>query len=132
MIIGKQNLEARLKKRLADEDLVCTGRPIEREKSVLTHMGVVNGQWVREATYGGKLVENIDQAASRDLMAEAMLRHEKAGYKVLLSVHDEVIAEIPEGFGSVEEFEQIMAVLPSWAAGCPVAAEGWRGKRYRK
>lgn len=132
MIVGKQNLEARLKKRLSDEDLKCIGKPIEREKSILTHMGVAQGQWVRESTYGGKLVENIDQATARDLMAEAMLRHEAAGYKVLMSVHDEIIAEAPEGFGSVEEFERIMAELPPWAAGCPVAAEGWRGKRYRK
>lgn len=120
------------KKRATDEDLVITGAPIEREKMVLTHMAVVNQKWTRETTYGGKLVENIVQATARDIMAAGMLRLEDKGYPPILSVHDEVISEVPEGFGSVEEFEKIMCVLPKWAEGCPVAAEGWKGKRYRK
>lgn len=133
MIIGKADAEKRAKKRAADEDLKIVGPPIEREKSVLSFMAVVAGKkWMRETTYGGKLVENIDQAISRDLMAWGMLRLEKAGYPMLLSVHDEAIAEVPEGFGSVEEFEKIMSAVPKWAEGCPIAAEGWRGKRYRK
>jgi DNA polymerase bacteriophage-type len=90
------------------------------------------GQWVEMRTYGGHLVENIVQAVARDLMAEAKLRGEARGYPPILSVHDEVVAEVPEGFGSVKEFEDILAELPAWADGCPVAAEGWMGFRYRK
>jgi DNA polymerase bacteriophage-type len=132
MIVGRNKAKQRAMKRAADEDLKIIGPPIEKEKTVLTHMGLVKNQWVREATYGGKLVENIVQATARDLMAEAMLRAEDRKYYVVLTVHDEIVSEVPEGFGSVAEFEGIMAELPAWAEGCPVAAEGFKSKRYRK
>ncbi len=102
---------------------------------VLTFMGLnpFNHQWQRQHTYGGSLVENVVQAISRDLMAEAMLRCEASGtYELVLSVHDELVAEALLGTGSVHEFEQLMSKLPDWAPGCPVAAEGWAGPRYRK
>lgn len=89
-------------------------------------------QWNRTSTYGGKLTENIVQAVCRDLMRDAMHRAEAAGYPNVLTVHDELVAEIPKGFGSVEEYEAILAELPAWADGFPVVAEGWRGERYRK
>ena len=89
-------------------------------------------KWVRDATYGGKLTENIVQALCRDLMRDAMLRAEARGYPCVLTSHDEVAAEVPEGYGSVKEFEAIMEEVPPWAEGFPINAKGWKGKRYRK
>jgi DNA polymerase len=100
----------------------------------VTYLGVdpFTKQWGRIRTYGGHLTENVVQAIARDLIAEGMLRLEARGYPPILSVHDEAVAEVLKGFGSVQEFEAILSELPDWATGCPVAAEGWRGERYRK
>jgi len=89
--------------------------------------------WIRISTYGPKLVENIVQAVSRDILKHAIMALWAAGYKTVLHVYDEIVAEVPHGFGSVEEFVRIMGALPDWAADWPISAGGaWRGFRYRK
>lgn len=108
------------------------------ESRTITFMGmkIIEGkttrQWARLTTFGGKLTENIVQGFCRDLLADAMLRHEKAGYPIILHVHDEDMAEVPEGQEDMEEFNRIMEVVPFYAQGMPIKAEGWIGKRYRK
>lgn len=109
--------------------------PWGEERDALTYMGVdpYTKKWRRQDTYGGMLVENITQATARDLMADAMLRcHEQGTYDIILSVHDELIAECDEDEGSVDDFEMTMAHTEPWADGCPVKAEGWTGYRYKK
>ena len=89
--------------------------------------------WVRMPTWGGRLVENVTQATARDWQRQALVAHERAGYHIVLHVYDENVAEVPEGWGTVEEFEQIMSTPPPWGVGWPIVARGgWRGKRYRK
>lgn len=89
--------------------------------------------WVRMHTYGGKLAENVVQAVARDILAYAIIKLERAGYPVVLHVHDEIVAEIIKTFGSIEEFERIMGDLPWWAKNWPLLAKGgWRGFRYGK
>jgi len=89
--------------------------------------------WVRVHTYGGMLTENVTQAVARDIFAHGMLNVEAAGYPLMLHTHDEMMSEVDEGFGSVEEYERLMCDLPAWCNDWPIRAEGgWRGKRYRK
>lgn len=83
-------------------------------------------------TYGGKLVENIVQATARDLLAEALQRLDKAGYKIVFHVHDEVVAEVPENSTTIDEMNRLMSVAPSWAKGLPLSAEGYATTYYKK
>lgn len=88
--------------------------------------------WYRMETYGGRLFENVVQAVGRDIEADGLLRCEAAGYRIVMHTHDEGCAEVPEGWGSVEEMERIMSERPTWAAWWPIRAAGWRDKRYQK
>ena len=108
--------------------------PWGEEKLALTFMGInsYTRKWERQGTYGGSIVENQTQAVARDLMADAMQRCGLLGYPVVLTVHDEIISEVPLLAGSVHEFEEILTTVPGWAEGCPIGAEGWVGTRYRK
>lgn len=107
--------------------------PWDEKRPVLYHYGVDIARKFTEAkTYGGRLVENLIQGAARDFMAQAMLDVERAGYEVILTVHDELVAERETGRGSQEEFERIMAAPPAWALDCPIKVEGYVAKRYRK
>lgn len=100
----------------------------------ITFMGVdtYTKKWSRQKTFGGKLCENVVSAISRDIMTNAMLNLEDAGYDVVMTVHDEIISEVPKDFGSVEEFIEIMTQPIGWAPGCAIGAEGWRADRYKK
>ena len=99
----------------------------------LTYEGIgTTKKWERIETYGPKIVENIVQAASRDLLAEAMLRLDKAGLSIVAHVHDEVICEVPKGKSSVEEICKIMSINPKWAKGLPLDADGFECDFYQK
>lgn len=111
-------------------------RPGELSLSFMTNnknpkMGPLG--WVRMQTYGGRLCENVVQAVASDILRHASKLLEAAGYPIVLHVYDEIVAEAPVGWGSIEEFERIMATLPDWAEGWPIRATGgWRGDYYRK
>ena len=90
-------------------------------------------KWERMETWGGRLVENIVQAYARDILAEAILRLEAAGFPVVFSVHDECIVEAPEG-ARWQDMAEIMGQPVSWAPGLDkyLHADGYETKFYRK
>lgn len=104
----------------------------------LTYEGIMQttSGWGRNYTWGGKLVENIVQGTARDCLAEAMLRLEVKGYRIVMHIHDEVVLEMPLGKGSLEEACAIMGEPISWAPGLLLTADGYEtdetANYYRK
>lgn len=98
----------------------------------ITFMGINTvKKWGRIETYGAKLVENIVQATSRDLLALAMQRLEKAGYPSVMHIHDETVIEAPSG-KSLDEIIAIMTETPAWAKCLILNAAGFIGNFYQK
>jgi DNA polymerase len=91
---------------------------------------------VREGLYSGLIFENLVQAIARDLLKNGMFAAEAAGYPIVFSVYDEVVTEVPFGWGDLEGFERLIAELPEWAKTgplpMPLTASGYRSKRYHK
>lgn len=115
--------------RIIEEETPWGGK---REVVEIDTLNSFTRQWTSQRVWGGLLTENVVQATARDIMAGAMARLELSGYPVVCSVHDEVICEVPDGEGSLEEMVKIMTDAPGWAAGCPIDAEGEEGVRYKK
>lgn len=88
------------------------------------------GRWARVETYGGKLVENVTQAMARDVMADAMLRLDAAGFNTVLTVHDEIVAPGPAS--ELARFEAIMREPPAWWKELPLDVEVQHTRRYQK
>lgn len=91
------------------------------------------GQWTKQSLYGGLQCENIVSAIARDIMVDAMLNVEAAGYSVILTVHDEILSEVDENsHHNKNEFAEIMARSDKVYAELPVSASAWEDTRYVK
>ncbi len=122
----------------ADDAIACflpSGRPIVYHEPRIADRDMrYRGTRSEEHVYGGKLVENAIQAFCRDLLADALVRVERAGLNPVLTIHDEIVCDVPAGAvaEAYDELHRAMVTLPPWAAGFPVGADGWTGRRYRK
>jgi DNA polymerase len=114
---------------------LCYPSPQVDDGGQISYMGInqYTRQWQRLKTYGGKLFENVCQAVARDVMAWNMPAIEAAGYQIVLTVHDEVITEAPDTPDfNPDHLGSLLAAVPSWAVGMPLAAGGFEAYRYRK
>lgn len=82
--------------------------------------------------YGGRLMENLAQATARDIMLDAMLRLDREGWGLILTIHDEILTDNKKGALALDTMLAHMSRGPQWAEGLPLLAEGWTGHRYRK
>jgi len=106
--------------------------PFEKECLSFWGMDQVKKKWEKQRTYGGRLVENLVQAIARDCLAVSMARLDKAGYEIVMHVHDEVVLDVPIGTGSVDHVTEIMGRPIDWAPGLPLKAAGFECEFYQK
>ncbi|WP_278735931.1 DNA polymerase [Finegoldia magna] len=99
-------------------------------ESVVYEGIVVGNKWDKIESYGGKFVENIVQAIARDILAEAMMRIENEGFNIVMHIHDEVVIESDSS--SIEEINEIMSIVPIWAPGLILDADGFESEFYKK
>ena len=108
------------------------GEEVEINKRGVTYRVPVGKHMHKRDLYGGAQCAHVVSGMARDYLAERMLAAEEAGYALVLTVHDELLAEALSSQGSVEEFAAIMGQAPKWAPGLPVAAKAWEDVRYVK
>lgn len=102
------------------------------DRDEIAYMGVdATKKWGKINSYGPKFVENIIQAMSRDILAEAMARLEAAGYDIVMHVHDEAVIEAPRD-AVLEDACQIMSKAPDWTPGLILNAAGYECEFYQK
>lgn len=104
------------------------------QKLTMAYWGInsYTRQWERCYAYGGLLAENTTSGVARDCMAASMLNLEAEGFETILSVHDEIVSEVPDDRLDEERYDQALLRMPLWAAGLPIAAGGFVAERYRK
>lgn len=92
------------------------------------------GKWIQVDTWGGKILENGDQGMCSCLLRNAMLQLDAAQWPIIMTVHDEVVCELPDDlqYNADKMIHLMIEKLPAWAKGFPLAAEGWEGERFRK
>lgn len=124
-----------LRIKMPSGNYLCYPSPEIGMDGTLSYMGVnqYTRKWSRIETYGGKLVENATQSLARDVLAHGMRAAESAGYEVVLTVHDELITEVPdEPRFNAAGLAARMTINPAWCPDLPLAAKGFEGRRYRK
>jgi DNA polymerase bacteriophage-type len=118
-------------------------RPVATEEVTdwgATREGVSYESWDEKGLnmkrlYGGLLCENVVQAVARDILLNGGLEAEKAGFTILMSIHDEWVVESPLSSKlTYKELEHAMTRTPDWAEGFGfvLAAEGYDAPYYRK
>ena len=107
------------------------GKPLPYRRRAWVCDAVVGNGTQRRIVGGPTQVENIIQAIGRDLLTHALVNVERAGFRTVTHVHDEIVTETTGGL-TVERLSSLMCDTPDWAAGLPIQAAGYTTQRYRK
>ncbi|CAK0780965.1 DNA polymerase bacteriophage-type [Gammaproteobacteria bacterium] len=85
-------------------------------------------------TYGGKIVENVVQAISRDVLANGLFQvTQDPDLAIVGHVHDEIVVTArADDETALDRLITAMTTLPAWCPDAPIRASGWRGDYFRK
>lgn len=109
--------------------------PWGEERLMFTHLGTntYTRKWMRLPMTPGRLTENVTQAVARDILNIAVDRAERAGFKTIGLVHDEIITLVKDDSGlGIDELNKVMELPIDWCLDLPIEAEGFEGMRYKK
>lgn len=108
-------------------------RTQRERRAAVTVKGVdqTTSQFVRYPLYPGLGIQHGTQATARDLLANGMMKADGT-FPIVLTVHDELLAEVGLDAPPLSEFILQVCELPEWASGIPLVADGWEGTRYHK
>ena len=98
------------------------------------HIRLENGEImynVKTKLWGGFICENITQALANSIISTQMAKIARR-YRVVLQVHDEIVAMVPEDevAEAVKWIIEVMSEPPEWAEDLPLAAEAGTGDNY--
>lgn len=88
-------------------------------------------KWEVQETYGGKLVENIVQAISRDCLAVTLKRLEAEGLQTVMHIHDEAVIDADPN-ADLDKVCELMGQPIEWAPGLLLKAAGFESSYYMK
>jgi DNA polymerase len=128
-------VKAWLRIRLPSGRYLCYPAARLEPKGSFAYKGILPGsyKWDLIYSHGGKVVENIVQAAARDVLAHGLLKAEEAGLRPVLHTHDEIICETPITIENADALlVECMTEVPEWATGLPLSAVGFEADRYCK
>jgi DNA polymerase len=113
---------------------MCVPSPEDRKKGKIIYDEANSHRFVRVATYGGSLFNNIVQGFCRDFLADGMIWLDERGADIVLHTHDDVSLEVERAKAerAREAMQEFMRTPPAWAPGFPLFSKPALMERYGK
>ena len=111
---------------------------VTRTKRYVTYEGMAGEDggakmWGEIALYGGMQCAHVVSGIARDFLVDCMFEAENQGMPLVLTVHDELLAECPLGASYKDSLKKILSTQWSWIDGfIPLSGKTWEGFRYAK
>jgi DNA polymerase bacteriophage-type len=111
---------------------IIVEKPVYRDVVTVESIDTKTRIYKRHPLIGSSIYQSGVQGTARDFLVNGMVNVEREGYPVVMTTHDELMSLVREGFGSEQEFGELMCTKAEWFKEVPLAFEAWRGKRFRK